>query len=146
VTCGAVGLGCPGRDAATDQPCREQVGPVGVVLDQGLQQVDHLLGLTARRRPQVDVLVVERPEGRQRVCHRRSHRDHAGGRGGVDDRPDERGQLHPTFGTALGGHCFGQHRGRDDPRVYGVLEVVTDVGDAVGPADDLALEGRRCRS
>ena len=40
----------------------------------------------------------------------------------------------------------GQRVGRDDPGGDGVFEVVADVGDAVGPADDLTLGRARRRT
>ena len=57
----------------------------------------------------------------------------------VDHRRDEGAELVAAALAAPVAHDGGQRVGRDDAGGDGVLEVVADVGDAVGPADDLAL-------
>ena len=75
------------------------------------------------------------------------HADDAAGAHGGHERGDEGPQLAPAGLAAAFGDDARQVVGVDDARGHGVLEVVTDVGDAVGPADDLALGrgGRRAR-
>ena len=71
----------------------EQVGPVGVVLDQGAEQGDDGVGLGPAGRAQVHVVVVEAAELGEGVGDRLDHADAAGLGGGGDHRPDERAEL-----------------------------------------------------
>ena len=65
----------------------------------------------------------------------------------VDDhRADERPELAAASVAATVAHELGQHVRPDDAGVHGVLEVVADVGDAIGPRHDLALGRHRCRA
>ena len=72
---------------------RQQVGPVGVGLDEGPQHFDDQLRLSLTGRSQIDVLVVERSEAGERIGQAARHADHPVARRGVDDRRDERGEL-----------------------------------------------------
>ena len=63
----------------------------------------------------------------------------------LHDAGDERSELAAATLTAAGPDRFRKRFGVDDPDMAGILEVVADVGDPVGPAHDLTLGSRRCR-
>ncbi len=149
---GPEGVGAAGRevvdvdiDRGASGGQRDGVWPVGVVLDEGPQQRDHGVSLGAARRPQVHVLVVEAPEDRQRLGVVGVHPDAARGHRGGDHRPDERAELARPVAPAPFGDDRGKHLGAQDAGGDGVLEVVTDVGDPVGPRHDLTLRCLRRR-
>ena len=139
---GAAGhdVGClaRGRGAVGDE-----VGPVREVLDERAEHADHGLALAQRRVAQVDALVIAGPERRQRLGPLFLHADLAGAERGGDDAHDERAELGAAPLAAQRPDGGGQLVRRDDAGEDGVLPVVADVGDAVGPADHLALGGRR---
>ncbi len=56
---------------------------------------------------------------------------------------DEGTQLLAASAATAVGDQRRQLFGRDDARGHGVLPVVTDIGDAVGPGNDFAFWGRR---
>ncbi len=122
VSAGPISAGC-----STYQAASEVMSRAGAV------------GLLDRLGPQVDALVVERPEGVERgglvVAQ-----GHAPGLGdGLDHGRDEAVELGPAGGAQHLGHLRRQVARVDDACADGVLEVVADVGDAVGPGHDLAL-------
>ena len=113
-------------------------------VDEAAQQADDLLGLAARRGPQVDAVEVEGPERGERTGRGFGHPDPAGAVDRVEHRVHERadlaGPLRPTTPATASGRSAGVRM----PGAHRVLEVVAHVGDAVGPGDDLALgRGRR---
>ena len=142
--------GAHGGGAAGVEPGRSLVGqevrPIGIPLDQRLQEIDHGAGLGLRCGPEIDGFVVELAEGGQRFGFRGEHADPAVLGGGVDHAADERAQLARPARSAALPHDFGQHRRGDDAGGHGVLEIVADVGDPVGPGDDLAFRGGRGRA
>jgi hypothetical protein len=114
-----------------------------VELDQAGDEAGGPVGLIDRFGPEVDALVVEGPERGQGLGLGGPHAHHAGGGDGLHHGGDEPVEL----GAAVCAHHLGDRTGQV-PRVHHtgrdrVLEVVADVGDAVGPADDLALGRRR---
>ena len=116
---------------------------VGVVLDERPEQGDHCVSLLPARRPQVHVLVVELAERRQRFGHVRGHADTSGLGGGRDHGADERAELARPVAPAAFGHDCREHVEAEDAGGDRVLEVVTHIGDPVGPGDHLALRGLR---
>ncbi len=133
------------RDRGAHGGQRDGVRPVGVVLDECPQERDHRVGLGPAGGPEVHVLVVEAPERGQRLGVVGVHADSAGDHRGRDHRPDERAELRrPVAAATFGDHCR-QHLDAQDPGGDGVFEVVADVGDAIGPRDDLALGSLRSR-
>jgi hypothetical protein len=124
----------------------DQMRAIGEVLDQGAQHADHGVALPERGVPQVDALVVTGPEGGERLGLLLFHPDLAGAVGGdttpLMKAPSWALRRSPHSATdgqrqLMGGHDAGQD---------GILPVVADVGDPVGPAHHLALGGRRRRA
>ena len=110
------------------------------------EQPDDLLGLPARGRAQVDALEVEGPERRPAPTPpARSCRRGRCGRSRRAPRARTRRSARSCGVPDDVAHLRGQVVGLEDPGPHGVLEVVADVRDAVGPGDHLALGrgGRR---
>ena len=132
----------PGQGLAGADGPRVVDEPLGELPQQGVDPVGLGHGLGA----QVDALVVEGPERGQRIGLGLAHADPAGLGDGLDHGGDEAAEL----GAAPVAHHLddlgGQVDGGDHAGVDGVLEVVADVGDAVGPGHDLALGRGRGRA
>ena len=116
---------------------------LAVVLDQRAQHVDDRARLSQRSGPHVDPLIVERPQRRKSPSFVGWHPDLAVLLDRPYDRPDERVQLLSPGSSAHLDDLVGKIISSDDPGMDGVLEVVRAVGDPVGPADDVALDGQR---
>ena len=129
-----------GRSRRLGAAVGDEVWPVAVVLDEGPQHRHHRAALGDRARPEVDPLVVARPEGGQSLGEgRRTCRSARCARMVVDQRVDEGAELlAPPVTTPLAHHRR-KGVGGHDAAAHRVLEVVADVGDAVGPADHLSL-------
>ena len=129
-----------------EQPCRQTVRIGTEVFDQRLEHGDDPMGLIAGLVSEVDVLVVERPERRERRRSLGGHTDQPGALGCLDHRSDETRQLCATRRAAERSDLLGKVVRSHDAGRHCVLEVVADVGDAVGPRHDLTLGGLRCRT
>jgi len=111
----------------------QQVGTVRVVLDQRSQHVDDGGGLGLGGGAQVDVFVVEGPQGGQGLGHGFGHPDHSGAGDGLHQVGDEGPEL---AGPGPPGPF--RHHGRDhvnghDAGLLRILQIVGGVGATVGP-------------
>src|ERR1035437_9991066 len=122
-----------------------EIGPVTVVLDKCPKHSDHGLPLGDRTRTQVDVLIVAGPKGRKGFGIGGRHSDPTGLQHRRDHGVDERPQLLAAAFPAAFTHPGREPTGCDDPTLHRVFEIVTDVGDAVGPTDHLPFRGARRR-
>ena len=128
-------------DGGASRLLRNGMGSVGVVLDECSEQRDHGIGLGAARRAEVDVFVVEPTEHGQGLGVVRIHADPARRNRGGDHGADERAELGRPVAAASFGDDRREHFDPEDAGGDRVFEVVTHVGDAVGPRDDLAFGG-----
>ena len=121
-----------------------EVRPVGEVLDERPEHLYDRVALAHRRLAQVDALVVAGPEGGERLRRVLLHAHLARAQRGRDHAVDEGAELGAAaLAAARADRLRAAGAGADDAGEDGVLPVVADVGDPVGPADHLALGGRR---
>ena len=114
-------------------------GRVGEVIDQVTEEADHPFGLPAGRGPEIDPLEVERPELGQRRRRRFGHAHRAGLVDGVEHCDHEGPDLGRRFRADDIAHAVGEIGGREETGPDRVVEVVADVGDAIGPGDHLTF-------
>ena len=69
------------------------------------------------------------------------HADRPADEGGPHQRIDEGAELGATPGPGTLSHDGGEVLGGHDPSTLGILEVVTDIRDPIGPAHHLAFWG-----
>ena len=110
------------------------------MLDQGAQQTNDRVGLRLGSWTQVDPVEVERSEVVECGSHIGRQPYFSGGCEPFDRVSDEGFELGRSAGPAPLPHRGGQLVGGDNPCVHRIFEVVADVGDAVRPGHDLALE------
>src|SRR5829696_3931752 len=119
----------------------------GVIVDQGVENLDHGARLCERGGPHIYALVVERPQGGKGSGFAGGHPDLSLLDDAAGDGAYKGVELLLAAAATNACHVRGQIGLADNARMYGVLEIVRTVGDPVGPAHDLAFgrTGSRAR-
>ncbi|CAB4603667.1 unannotated protein [freshwater metagenome] len=111
------------------------------MLDEALEHRDHGPALCKRFGTQVDALVVQGPEGGESFGEGLAHGDPTCRDRTLDHALDECAQPCAAPRSTAVEHDRRKIIEGDDAGMDGVFEIVTDIGDPVGPAHDLALGG-----